>query len=428
MNSFKSTHSPAHSGRLIQDLPKLALSSAPKVQPTLSAVLSIIRWVAAFCVLIDHTRHFLLTELSNVLHANLGIKAFYFFTGFGHESVMVFFVISGYLVGGLSVKKWRSMGDIDVRGFCASRISRIYIVLFPSLILCYILDFCGKEYFDNLGLYTNPNHSIYPCIAGNPSLRHGIGTFLSNLFMLQGVHFEIFGSNTPLWSLAYEWWYYCLFLLVAIAISNHFSNVARILCALAGLTITAIMPYQLLFYGIIWCIGLIVSISAKRISINKGLAICLFFGTLVAMRLLHKTGAVQENYLLTWGKDLWLGISFGVFLLSLNSAKFEIPFANIHTKLSDFSYTTYLCHFPILFFVATLSHKIYGLEIVGQPTIIHIMATLVIAAIVFALCYLFSSVTERHTGKLRILILDLFAGSTIFRKTCAKSNRDSLHH
>ena len=36
------------------------------------------------------------------------MKAFYALTGFGHEAVIVFFVISGLLVGGHSLEKLRN--------------------------------------------------------------------------------------------------------------------------------------------------------------------------------------------------------------------------------------------------------------------------------------------------------------------------------
>jgi peptidoglycan/LPS O-acetylase OafA/YrhL len=43
----------------------------------------------------------------------------------GYESVCVFFVISGFLITGNSLRRWGSLPRIDLRGFYARRFARI---------------------------------------------------------------------------------------------------------------------------------------------------------------------------------------------------------------------------------------------------------------------------------------------------------------
>ncbi len=55
---------------------------------------------AAICVLVSHLRSFLFVDWPYVTNKNILLGAFYFLTGLGHEAVVVFFVLSGFFVGG----------------------------------------------------------------------------------------------------------------------------------------------------------------------------------------------------------------------------------------------------------------------------------------------------------------------------------------
>ncbi len=55
--------------------------------------------------------------------------------------------------------------------------------------------------------------------------------FFGNLFFLQGIFTPVFGSDTALWSLAYEFWYYILFPLAAVALWPRARWVHRLICA-----------------------------------------------------------------------------------------------------------------------------------------------------------------------------------------------------
>jgi len=43
----------------------------------------------------------------------------------GYEAVFVFFVISGFLITGMSLQRWGSLNRIGIRGFYARRFARI---------------------------------------------------------------------------------------------------------------------------------------------------------------------------------------------------------------------------------------------------------------------------------------------------------------
>src|SRR5262245_48422284 len=95
-----------------------------------SDLLDTTRWVAAFAVAFSHVRNFLLLDWGDVAHRSAGYAAFYFASGFGHISVIIFFVLSGYLVGGKAFEALRA-GRFSKRRYLVDRLSRLY----PPLLL-----------------------------------------------------------------------------------------------------------------------------------------------------------------------------------------------------------------------------------------------------------------------------------------------------
>jgi peptidoglycan/LPS O-acetylase OafA/YrhL len=57
------------------------------------------RWVAAFFVVIGHVYNISI-NYRGAVHPSLLVRGMHSFSGFGHIAVIVFFVISGFLVGG----------------------------------------------------------------------------------------------------------------------------------------------------------------------------------------------------------------------------------------------------------------------------------------------------------------------------------------
>jgi peptidoglycan/LPS O-acetylase OafA/YrhL len=53
-----------------------------------------------------HLRNAMLVDYAELVHPSIAIKIFYAITSFGHQAVMIFFVLSGYFVGGGRVALW----------------------------------------------------------------------------------------------------------------------------------------------------------------------------------------------------------------------------------------------------------------------------------------------------------------------------------
>src|ERR1700677_3754798 len=100
--------------------------------------LDILRALASFFVVLSHARACFLKDyqpgMSNLL------KPLYFISSFGHESVIIFFVLSGCVVGrivlrGMQTDSWAW------RDYLFDRLTRLWIVLIPALCLTALFDF-----------------------------------------------------------------------------------------------------------------------------------------------------------------------------------------------------------------------------------------------------------------------------------------------
>ena len=163
-------------------------------------------------VVMTHARGFMFEEYG-ALQAdsqNWMIAAFYAVTRLGHEAVIVFFVLSGYLVGGKAIERL-GRGTFQPTDYAVDRITRIWVPLVPALLLSGF-------------------------VTGN---SNGVGTWIGNLFGLQSVLVPSLGGNGPLWSLAYEIWFYVLAYAVGRqVISKSIDPPALMLIALVTLIFT----------------------------------------------------------------------------------------------------------------------------------------------------------------------------------------------
>jgi peptidoglycan/LPS O-acetylase OafA/YrhL len=81
----------------------------------------------------------------------------------------------------------------------------LYVALIPALILTVILDHVARSHGGmNLGY-------------GPQSMKD----FWGSLFFLQEIYTKPYGSDGPLWSLSYEFWFYILFPLIALLAKRH---------------------------------------------------------------------------------------------------------------------------------------------------------------------------------------------------------------
>ncbi|MDO8306586.1 acyltransferase family protein, partial [Herminiimonas sp.] len=176
-----------------------------------SLVISALRGLAALQVVAAHLRAQLYPGLKSVPDPALWYQALAFFTGFAHQAVVIFFLLSGWLVGGSLLNR---LGQPDIMlPYAIDRITRLWIVLVPAfvltLLLAILMDLVDPRRFD--------------FASDNP---WSVAAFAGNLFGLQDMAVPRFGGNFALWSLANETWYYIVFPLLLLPFTKA-SGLAR---------------------------------------------------------------------------------------------------------------------------------------------------------------------------------------------------------
>lgn len=381
---------------------------------SLSSFLNFSRWSAALLVLVNHARHLILVDLEDVKQQTLFVKALYFVTGLGHESVVIFFVISGFLVGGVSLDQWLKDGPA-LRSYAAARFSRIYTTLIPVLIGGFLLDQIGMHWVNASELYTDP--AKYHTISLDNTLSGTINlpTLIGNLFMLQGILVNNLGTNSPLWSLSYEWWYYCLFAFGAAALI--IKTGIRFALGAAAIVLSALLPAKILLWGVIWLLGIAgyAWIKQGKWRLHPVLGLFILAIAMVISRLSHNAHNVDhpEPMLIEFARDLGLGVAFILALAGVSRLKSEIPLARMHRRLADFSYTTYLVHFPILMFLVALGFQFLGIPFRVQPNGWGLLYLASLAAGIYACSFLISTVTEAHTRSVRRCLAHLLGANGV---------------
>ena len=74
-----------------------------------------------------------------------------------------------------------------------------------------------------------------------------------------------FGTNTPLWSLAYEFWYYAMSPVLVLALKRSGSTRFRVTCALAFLLGCVVSGIEVMALFPVWLLGAAVAYHAASI-------------------------------------------------------------------------------------------------------------------------------------------------------------------
>jgi peptidoglycan/LPS O-acetylase OafA/YrhL len=373
---------------------KLQLSARASVH------LDLIRGVSALAVMLGHVRGLFFVDFPYLANKSIAYRLLYAVTGFGHQAVMIFFVLSGYFIG-MSVIDAVSGERWSWRVYLVNRLTRLQLVLFPALILGALWDQIGMRIPQAASFYYGGLYKYYlPSVA----LRSTVPVFFANLFFLQSVIAPVFGSNGPLWSLSYEFWYYILFPAMALAAASWARIRNRLLyAALAALLLWFVGP-QIAFYFLIWLAGVLAGylrrstdIESPRLQalLSTGTAL-IFFGALAWGRTHRFSSDVLMDYA--------IGLCFTLWLFALiHGTRQDVSAAYAHAAktLSGFSYTLYLTHFPTLLLLRA------WLDPQGnwRPDPRHLFYGSAIALLMLTYAYLVSEFTEARTANVRRRLL-----------------------
>jgi len=356
----------------------------PRLSQSGSLLLDIVRFTAAFVVLVHH---FVADQFSKGW-PHIGI--------FGHEAVCVFFVLSGFVIRFITVTRAGTIAD-----YAIDRASRIYSVVVPALLFTVLCEAIAA--FVNLALY-NAIRDPFPW-SMVPAQMFANMTFTSQLW---GYGISPL-TNDPFWSLSYEVVYYIVYALIHYRVANRWLWVGLILLV-SGPNIALLFPVWMLGA---WTCDLYLYFKKQATGVRSA---AILFALLVAVlylvrhpliTLIRVTGNTERVVWLTHaasglpyfshmlddaGQLPWisqLSVSFfivgtmtGAFmllgLLALDRFHPSLPPAVTRwTRIvADSTFALYLFHLPlIILLVVLVGHQISGIGpslamVLGIPLII----------------------------------------------------------
>ena len=257
----------------------------------------------------------------------------------GHAMVIVFFVLSGYVIAFSTLGK----AGLTAKKYVIARLSRLYSVVIPALALTAILLVIGR--------------AINPVCYEGILLDHEVGRFFATGFFLQSVWWRniVPPDNGPFWSLGYEFWYYVMFA-IAVFFKNWKWKTALILlcCLIVGENVLLLAP--------IWLLGVVVYLYRDRFAIPRGLAAVGFVAMLVItvvsiFSLPEYPAKVGEaplfysaSYLMDWILGLELGAVIWLYTRAFDTIAYPEAFARVVQWGANHTFSIYLYHYPIILF------------------------------------------------------------------------------
>ena len=304
------------------------------MNPQFSVYLDLLRFVAASLVFFEH------------LPGRCG-GYFWQLSGWGHEAVVFFFVLSGFVIGFVVFEKKQGARD-----YWVSRSARIYSVALPSLLLTIPLFYLGNE--------------IDPAPLSNINVQRPFLTLaLALAFLNESWHSVTVFSNPPYWSLGYEVPFYILF-----GVATYVSGWGRLL--ILG-SLALLFGPSVMLYMLIWIMGVVCFRLTRSYPLKTQSSTFLLVASLTAMAII--TQSPVQDYVNTWlrencetlalrppkrlAADTLLALSIAVHFLAVQNffrrfVVFNDKVTSVIRWFASKTFSLYLFHMPLLFFVSTV--------------------------------------------------------------------------
>lgn len=331
-----------------------------KITENQKVSLESMRGIAAIAVFLAHTFQFILARYHPEWYRTVGLIA--------QSSVMIFFVMSGYLIGVSIQNNISRNGSFSMSEYAISRFHRIYPPLILSLIIILIMAQIAPYVFESGAQKFST--TVDEFIKGRgifywPSQILSVLTFTNGL-LPQGTPF-----NTPLWSLPFEAWYYVLAALLFTKRPFYILLAFILAYAISGANI------KFMIFGSVWFAGLVLSLIEAKGKMHVAIACVL---TAITSWFAFANGS---NFIVSGGDytmyNMWFGLTFAsltyLFILCMNIR------INIIPSSSRYSYTLYIVHYPIIMFmIGIFESRVMG----GFYSALPIALCAVVIALAFA--------------------------------------------
>jgi peptidoglycan/LPS O-acetylase OafA/YrhL len=299
----------------------------------LSHFLDFSRAIAAVLVLFFHIRSSLVVPFDSLEAHGWLTRGIFVISTFGHDAVIIFFVLSGYLVGG-AVLKMDVKSSSDLWEYWIDRSIRIGPVLIAATVFSIV---------------------IQRMTPSSGCADSGV-TVLGNALGFQNFLVRPLCNNLPLWSISNEVVYYFVFPVLIAAFSRVFTvwlAISLMVVALVGilsLTLAPLDDTNIIFDFPFWLIGAALWFVPGNYRRLRWLAVLA-----IAAALLF--GRLEFGKTVFWFRDLFLTAAFSFLLVTFRDQPMpqsgvRATVAGYVTKYSrwfaELSFSLYVTHYPLI--------------------------------------------------------------------------------
>ena len=311
-----------------------------------SLFITLLRGLAALQVAAAHLRSEMFLGLKTMADPPLYFQALAFATGFAHQAVVVFFLISGWLVGGSLLNKFGQPHALGA--YAVDRITRLWTVMLPTLALMLLAALAIGAADGRQADFSAANE--YSALA-----------FAGNLAGLQTILVPNFGGNYSLWSLANETWYYLLFPLLLVVLQGR--GISRGACLAAIALLAMLLPFAIMLYFSLWLLGAL--FSRIRIDCGNRARLLLLAAAGGASLYFRVNGSNDDLVPASFVQDLVCSLPFLALLSTLQSnvdpASRSLRRLGAAGKFfAEFSFTLYVLHVPTIDVLRHIGRTVFG--------------------------------------------------------------------
>ncbi len=352
-------------------------------------LLDSIRWLSAAAVALGHGAGLVVARAP---HARGVFDPLSFLVDLRGPAVLLFFVISGYLVGGGVLVRGAAF---RWRRYAVTRFARIYIVLVPAVLLIAALDWSAHLIDPASPVYGGHWQSD---VAGNHAAitRYLPLNWLVTLLSIESWVAPPIGTGDPLWSLGYEWVYYFTFPLLALPFARRslWWPLAPVAAIALAMTLAG-GKFQAMYMGI-WVAGAYARVLTEHARVPRWVQ---FGGVALAIAGLLLGHLVHQQL------STLFGLGAAIALARFGAGERAI-FPRLDRRLADRSYSLYVTHFSVMMWLVFFANRAGWVGPAGLPlgaTSLALVAALGVAAALVA--WAFGRAFEDRTAALRDWLL-----------------------
>jgi peptidoglycan/LPS O-acetylase OafA/YrhL len=364
----------------------------------------VIRGLAAIAVLVTHV---VVIYVARITGSDRPL--FYGAEILARHAVLVFFLLSGYLITVSILLNIKKNGRFDGVHYLTSRIARIYPPLCGAMLIILVawavIHVSGLPGAAQYGLPTDK-------YIETDSFSVTVVDFIRALLMQDG----LLTTDSPLWSLYAEFHIYLIAMLGAMA--HCARGTWRYVWLCLGAVLFAIWSYLwvwFIFYALIWALGALAAIAnnrvervrvATRLSAGAAIVSVIALAGWLAVAQDHDAFVVNRPPLLPgFVVQALCSVCYAYLLFSSNALNRVMPQALATT--GDFSYSLYVIHYPLLLLGLSLTQNWMGASM-GRTLIVSVAAIPVILLLASWFARYFED-QKRFSGAIRTLLLGLRA-------------------